>query len=267
MQRVRAAEDYCASTVELELLQRKKTQNKLSRRQRYGENFQSKQSILILERKLVSAIRYFHAEVNSDGRKLLNVAKCELKTRDLLPSYTMADVENFLNIFSRADKGYSGDLDENEWVDFFTKFNKSMTPLAARQLFSSVDLNHDGSLSVRELVPIVFAKASPEQIEKISNYLEFEVAKNVSDDTMDLARKEDVALLFETYDVAHTGYIPVKLLRDKLVFFQLPIAAQLFFNEKLKNMEEDDMLSLTEFLRIFIPYLSLSQEPKENSLN
>jgi Ca2+-binding EF-hand superfamily protein len=181
-----------------------------------------------------------------------------------VPNYKLADVRNFLDGFFRVDKNLSGLLDVDEWVEFFLTMNKSMTAQAARQLFSHVDTNRDGVLSLHELVPVIFSEATSSQVSLILKYIDEEVTRNMKTYRKDEIYKEDMAILFETYDADNIGYIKVQLVRDKLAQFRLPVAAQLAFTQKLKDMEDGDMVNLPEFTRMFISYMSYRNEENDD---
>ena len=59
-------------------------------------------SILLLERKLIHAIRNLHQAVEAKG------GGERLTSRMLLPHYKLADLKNFLRIFQSVDVDYSG---------------------------------------------------------------------------------------------------------------------------------------------------------------
>lgn len=118
--------------------------------------------------------------------------ECPMPTpKDLLPSYTLQDVKNFLDTFQRVDEDLSGTLDVNEWVEFLSgdKTN-GLSKNQARKLFNNVDMTSQGVLSVKDLVPIVFEKGDKPLQEIISNYLEDQIAK-VSEYLYDVMRAYD----------------------------------------------------------------------------
>jgi Ca2+-binding EF-hand superfamily protein len=213
-----------------------------------------------LERKLVCSIKRCHADPKEDN-ETDGAEKYVLSARDLVPNYKLSDVKNFLNAFFRVDKNLSGYLDLEEWIEFFQALNETMSAQSARQLFSHVDTNGDGVLSMQELVPVIFAAATSTQVTMILKYIDAELARNMTSISKHTVYKEDMCLLFESYDEDNIGYIKVSMIRDKLMRFQLPIAAQLAFNEKLKGIEDDDMVNLQEFTRMFMAYLSLEAHP------
>jgi Ca2+-binding EF-hand superfamily protein len=246
---------------EEELNRKKDMKMKKSMRRRRANNSQhSHTTIVAIERKLACSIKRCHDVDKEEGSGIPCEEKVVLKARDLVPHYKLSDVKNFLNAFFRVDKNLSGYLDVEEWVEFFLAMNQLMSSQSARQLFSHIDSNRDGVLSLHELVPVIFAEASPNQVAIILKHIDDEVTRNMSSYNAHAVYKEDMAVLFETYDADNIGYIRVQLIRDKLMRFHLPVAAQLAFNEKLKGIEDDDMINLAEFIRLFITYLSLQKQ-------
>lgn len=255
MKKVAEAEDEVPSWEQDVVRRKEKNQARLTAKQMHASRpQQSQQTVLSLERKLACSIRCFHVDKDTANPK-----SKVLSTRALLPHYKLSDVTDFLNVFFRVDVDFSGNLDIDEWIEFFTAFNKSMSTQSARQLFSHIDTNRDGLLSLHELVPVIFPEATPNQQGMIARYIEDEVSRYMSNFNKQRIYKEDLSILFDAYDADNIGYIKVQLLRTKLSKFQLPIAAQLAFNEKLKKMEDDDMLNLPEFTRMFISYLAIDE--------
>jgi Ca2+-binding EF-hand superfamily protein len=65
-----------------------------------------------------------------------------------------------MDIFAKVDENFSGDLDVNEWIRLFTSLNESVPVLEARMIFMKIDKDSDGFLTMRELIPVVFNKAT-----------------------------------------------------------------------------------------------------------
>ena len=57
-----------------------------------------------------------------------------------------------------------GDLDIDEWCMLFTRLDKNTSVQHARLLFMKVDRNASGALSLAELIPFIFDKATPHQV-------------------------------------------------------------------------------------------------------
>jgi hypothetical protein len=98
-----------------------------------------------IERRLSTTIKHFFAL-----RGELDEAEEEIRmptAKDLLPSYTLADVRSFLDTFQRVDVDMSGTLDVNEWVEFLSgENNKNISKHQARTLFSNVDMSSQGQI-------------------------------------------------------------------------------------------------------------------------
>ena len=88
-------------------LKRSRTQKKIDRYNNAHE------MLLVLERKLKTAIMSAHQGVDSD---VMEVRK-NLTTRDLLPFYKILDLKNFLEIYHKVDVDLSGDLNVDEWLE------------------------------------------------------------------------------------------------------------------------------------------------------
>lgn len=264
-----AAIDTVPHYLDVELNRRKDKKLQQSRKFRRSDSHHSKSAIAALERKLVNSIKRCHAETdniaNPENATATTVPheKFVLKTRDLIPHYKVSDVKNFLNAFFRVDKNLSGYLELEEWVEFFQDLNASMSALSARLLFSHVDVNGDGVLSLHELVPVIFPEASLAQVKLILKFIDDEITRSMSQYNRQDVHKEDMAILFESYDIDNIGYIKVQMIRNKIMRFQLPVSAQLAFNELLSGVEDGDMVNLPQFTRMFVTYLSL--EPKDQN--
>ena len=57
-----------------------------------------------------------------------------------------------------------------EWVTLFAKLNKNVSAHEARLIFMQIDKNNVGSVSLAELIPVVFNKANKSQIKMITHY-------------------------------------------------------------------------------------------------
>ena len=183
-----------------ELKSRKSNRNRTLRR---SDTLHAKSVASGLERKLVNSIKRCHAETDSKSSSAENALgstqeeKFVLKTRDLVPHYKLSDVKNFLNAFFRVDKNLSGYLDLEEWVSFFQVMNNSMSAQSARLLFSHVDVNGDGVLSLHELVPVIFAEASQAQVKLILRFIDDEMTRSMTAYNKQDVYKEDLVILFE----------------------------------------------------------------------
>jgi Ca2+-binding EF-hand superfamily protein len=181
-----------------------------------------------------------------------------LTTRALLPYYKIEDVKNFMETFSKVDEDFSGDLDIDEWVKLFALLNENVPAQQARMIFMKVDDNQDGSISIRELVPIVFNKANKDQMKLIINHVESElVKKNISIVYM---FPNEMEQLFECYDVGKIGFISVSTIRDRVRTFPLPESILFDFLDSISGVEDDEMVNQEEFLRLMKGYIGKPQK-------
>eukprot|EP01035_Chromulina_nebulosa_P018163 gene18163-23821_t len=147
--------------------------------------------------------------------------KPKLTTRYLLPHYKLDDVKKFMEIFSNVDEDYSGDLDSSEWVKLFSSLNKNVSPQDARMIFMKIDNNNDGSISLRELIPVVFSKA------------------------------DELESLFEAYDFENIGFISIGYIKERIRQLQLPDKILHLFMDSIYDINTDEMVNLIEFKRMF----------------
>jgi Ca2+-binding EF-hand superfamily protein len=200
----------------------------------------------VLEKKLTVTIKSYF-------RNYLSPANTEIKilnTRALLPYYKLSDVKHFLDAFQKVDEDYSGDLDIEEWCNFLTSFNKSLSKQHCRTIFHRVDRNGEGVLSIRELIPVVFSKANKEQQALITKYMEIEISKRKAAG-LGLINDHDLHKLFDYYDEESLGFISVDFLREKLKYLQLPDVASESLLGKIQAMDPDEMLNHSDFIRVF----------------
>lgn len=226
-----------------------KNRNAKLRKKKGASNSQI--SILLLERKLIHAIKSLHAEVETRGNE-------RLTSRMLLPHYKLADLKNFLHIFQSVDEDYSGDLDVEEWIKFFHAMNRSVSQQQARMMFNKVDQNGDGFLSVCDLVPVIFSNALPEQRALILRFLELELSKRKLVGNQTLA-EEEIERMFEAYDSKLCGFLKVSVIREKIKSYALPDSAHVAIMSILNENYEDenDLLNFREFRQLFQNYISI----------
>jgi Ca2+-binding EF-hand superfamily protein len=153
-----------------------------------------------------------------------------------------------------VDENFSGDLDVNEWIKLFSSLNESVTEQEARMIFLQIDKDNDGSLSMRELIPVVFNKASKEQQKLITQYAELELTKKVDQDNTPKVSNTDLEFLFEAYDSENVGFVDVAVIKDRVRRMRMPEPAVFFFMEMVSDMSDDEMVNLTEFKRLFKPF-------------
>ena len=203
-----------------------------------------------LELKLRNSIKDVHKPVSSIKNDSNRVV---LTTRMLLPYYKLENIKQFMDIFSSVDQDFSGDLDINEWVNLFIKMDAGQSAHNARMIFLQLDKSGDGYLSMKELIPIVFNKASKQQKKLIQRYADSEIIKKRNDDYA--LTPAEISQLFECYDVDSTGFVTVSLIRDRIRAMSLPETAHFGFMDQITYLEEDEMLNESEFTRVFRRYV------------
>jgi Ca2+-binding EF-hand superfamily protein len=210
----------------------------------------------LYEKKLSLAIKTFsRASLSSpDSNGNSSTSTVTLTTRQLLPSYKMSDVKHFLEIFQKVDEDYSGDLDPDEWCKFFTSINKAVTNQQARAIFIRVDTYNHGYLSISDLIPVIFSNANKETQKLILKYVENEISKRKIIGP-DLLTENDLDILFDFYDENDAGFVLVSLVRDRVRAMNLSEGITYEIFETMKDMEDDEMVNLSEFKRIFKSYL------------
>jgi Ca2+-binding EF-hand superfamily protein len=210
----------------------------------------------ILEKKLADAIKEEYEARSKMLAKEVDreLIKKSLTTRVLLPFYKLHDVKHFMDIFAKVDEDFSGDLDMDEWCKLFSTLNQNITNNDARMIFLKIDQNNDGFLSMSDLIPVVFSKATKEQQKLILAYAETEIIRKHSGmTTINIVELEQ---LFVTYDVNNVGFVEVSLIRERIRAMNLPEAVQFSFMDSILEIADDDMLSLVEFMRVFKLYIS-----------
>lgn len=186
-----------------------------------------------------------HIKTGND-RKPVN-----LTTRELLPYYKLDSVLQFMDIFAKVDENFSGDLDVNEWIRLFTSLNESVPVQEARMIFLKIDKDGDGYLSMRELIPVVFGKATKVQLKKIIEFCEFELTKKIETETVPTVTMTDLEFLFEAYDSENVGFVDVAIVRDRVRKMALSDQQIFFFMEIVADLADDEMVNLQEFKRMF----------------
>ncbi len=180
--------------------------------------------------------------------------KKALTTRALLPYYKLESVHQFMDIFAKVDENFSGDLDVNEWIKLFTSLNESVPVQEARMIFMKIDKDCDGYLTMRELVPVVFSKASKEQQRLIIAYAEMELTKKVEHENIPKVTHTDLEQLFESYDSENIGFVDVSLIKERVRSMNLSEQALFFFMDNISDLADDEMVNLVEFKRLFKMY-------------
>lgn len=251
------------SVMKKEALKRKKTKEKISVQAREG-----------IERRLQNAIKSKLRSMGSGGvtsppstapgaPNSPDKKKFVLTNRMLLPSYKMADVRGFLDVFNRTDEDFTGDLNINEWCKLFSVFSKSIPQHEIKLMFLQVDTKKEGVLTFRDIVPIVFSKADKNQIKWIIQFLEGEIVQK-SDKNVHSISAAEIEQLFDCYDTDNIGFVAVSYIRERIRNMNLPEPIQFAFMESIVDLEEDEMVNNQEFLRIFRIYCSASSMQATN---
>ncbi len=187
--------------------------------------------------------------IATDGKKTFT-----LTTRQLLPYYKLETVHQFMDIFAKVDENFSGDLDVNEWIKLFSSLNESVPEQEARMIFMKIDKDNDGVLSMRELIPVVFNKASKDQLRLIIQYAEMELTKKVDADSAPKVTSTDLEFLFEAYDSENVGFVDVAVIKERIRRMRMSETALFFFMEMIADLSDDEMVNLVEFKRLFKPF-------------
>lgn len=90
------------------------------------------------------------------------------------PFYTAKQVIEFGNILTRFDEDFSGDIDQQEWVSMLQSFRPLFGQTdqeATEQLFRALDRDDSGRISLKEILPAMFNKATPEQLTKMKAFI------------------------------------------------------------------------------------------------
>jgi len=174
--------------------------------------------------------------------------KIVLETRALLPYYKAEDVRHFMDIFTKVDKDFSGDLDMDEWVKLFSSINNTVPESEARSIFMKFK-NDKGFLTVNELIPVVFSKATKEQMKLITKFCLAEIMRP-SNESVVLTFAE-VDQLFEIYDVENLGFVAVGYIKEKVRDMGLNDNIVASFLSNIKDIDEDEMVNHREFGRMY----------------
>ena len=190
--------------------------------------------------------------VGKDG-KLVAVSN-----RALMPHYKVDDLSRFCEIFANADKDGEGDLDIDEWTQLLCRMDKNASAQSARLLFMSMDDNNNGTLSLNELLPVVFSKASKAQIKLMESYASVLLIRNASADEPSFPVTE-ADLLFDSYDPQSVNFVSIGLMRDRVRNnYKLPETVQYQFLLPLEGVSDDEMFSRQEFVRFLRNYITAS---------
>jgi Ca2+-binding EF-hand superfamily protein len=174
--------------------------------------------------------------------------KVVLDTRSLLPFYKAEDVRHFMDIFVKVDEDFSGDLDMEEWVKLFSSINNSIPEQEARSIFMKFK-NEKGVLTVNELIPVVFSKATKDQQKLITKFCLAEIMRPENEKTV--LTLAEVDQMFEIYDVENVGFVSMGFIRDKAREWPLNENIIQGFLNTIKDVDDDEMVNHREFGRMF----------------
>ena len=201
-----------------------------------------------LEKKLVTAIRSVDSRSDTSTKN-----SCTLTTRMLLPFYKIEDVHHFLSIFQRVDADYSGDLDIDEWCDFFLALDKNVSKKQARTIFNRLNVSGDGCLRVIDLLPVVFGNANKAMLVLIEKYVENELSRRKVRGSNFLTEL-DLATLFDHYDVNAVGFVSAAFLKEKIRTYNISSSMYFSLVDVLHNVDDDEMVNEHFFVRMFRAY-------------
>ena len=100
-----------------------------------------------------------------------------------------------------------------------------------------MDKNDDGDLSISELLPLVFSKATKEQLRSILYYCQREiVSKKDKTHGRKILEPEDLDELFNFYDSEMVGFVAVGMIRERVKGFELPRQAEEFILRSIEGV-------------------------------
>jgi hypothetical protein len=122
-----------------------------------------------------------------------------------------------------------------------------------------MDKNNDGSLSLKELLPLVFSKAGKDQLRSILYHCQREIVckKDVSKGRGVLIA-EDLDELFNFYDSDLVGFVAVGTIRDQVKGLELPRQAEEFILRPILGIY---LVFIWYLFGIYVWYLSLPLLP------
>ena len=92
-----------------------------------------------------------------------------------------------------------------------------------------MDKNDDGDLSISELLPLIFSKATKEQLRSILYYCQREiVSKKDKSKGRKILEPEDLDELFNIYDSELVGFVAVGTIKRRVKGMELPRQAEEF---------------------------------------
>ena len=254
IQKVTEAEEGAIPEWEARENKRREEADRKNKRKARKDNVAHNHHVMkMLENKLTKSVIAFHAALgNEDPNKVVEARP--VTTRDLLPYYRAADFKSFFNVYLCVDEEFKGEIDVNQWVFFFSKMKKTVSKKTAYLLFTDLDKDADGKLTVEDLIEFMFSKANQKQMELMKSHIMKVIRKNQAVGHLGVTEAE-LNQIFDYYDEDFVGYIKVRSLKDRLKSFNLPSPASASIYTKIRDLYDDDMISLIEFVRLFKPYL------------
>lgn len=109
-----------------------------------------------------------------------------------------------------------------------------------------MDKNDDGDLSISELLPLVFSKATKEQLRSVLYYCQREiVCKKDKSRGRKILEPEDLDELFNIYDSELVGFVAVGTIKDRVRGMELPRQAEEFI---LRSIAGTVLMSLLHYI-------------------
>lgn len=114
------------------------------------------------------------------------------------PHYTANDIVEFRNSFNYVDVDLSGTINMEEWFMFMGQMNQRLSETESQLLFIHIDKDGDGSISMRELIAIVFQRCTQEQQKNLCLKL---LDQNRSEDVLRKQRKREIGKQIQERDM------------------------------------------------------------------
>jgi hypothetical protein len=119
-------------------------------------------------------------------------------------------------------------------------------------MFDGVNTRMDGLLLLSDMIPMLFSKANKEQTRLITAYAERQIFSSVVYGKH--LKLGDLQRLFECYDAACLGFVPVPLIKERLQAMQFPMDIVSAIIDAFLGISNDEYLNLPEFIKLFQQY-------------
>jgi len=179
----------------------------------------------------------------------------QLRSGAFGPNYSLDEIKHFYTCFAYVDKDMSGEIDVDEWQEFLASMDQMMSATDSRRLFMHIDSNHNGAVSLDEIVKVVFNRASHEQHRIMVNVMEHSNNSKKMQQTKKLEfSRADLRALFNIYDEAGDKKLPVGKLAAAFIVLGLnqQTVGQIF---DAAGITEGDYLDTEEFVDLFHNHL------------